>query len=64
MSHPQILPRMVVGGVDGIDDCFGGAGVVLAGLAGPEADFELGGIGEPVPLVGEEEVFYGGDGWE
>ena len=48
---------MVVGCVDGIDDSFGGAGVVLAGLASPEADLELGGVGEPIPLVGKEEVF-------
>ena len=51
---------MVVGGVEGIEDGFGGAGVILAGLARPEADLELGRIGEPIPLVGEEEVFYGG----
>ncbi len=42
---------MVVGCAEGIENGFGGAGVVLAGLTSPEADFELGWVGEPIPLV-------------
>jgi hypothetical protein len=37
-----------------VENGFGGAGVVLAGLTSPEADFEAGGVVEPFELVREE----------
>ena len=46
---------VVVRCAQAIKDGLGGAGEVLAGLARPEADLELGSIGEPVPLVREED---------
>jgi hypothetical protein len=44
---------------DRVEHGLGGAGVVLAGLASPKADFETGGIVEPVLLVLEEETMAG-----
>ena len=38
----------------GVGDGLGGGGEVLAGLTGPEGDFEAGGIGKPEALVLEE----------
>lgn len=37
-----------------IEDGFGGGGVVLAGLTGPEADFEASGVRCKSGLVGRE----------
>jgi hypothetical protein len=42
---------------EAVEGGFGGAGVVLAGLARPEADFEAAFVAEPAHLVVEEIAF-------
>jgi len=42
--------------LDAVKDGFGGAGVVLAGLTSPEADFETGVVFDPAHLILEEVV--------
>jgi len=43
--------------MEAIDNSFGGGGVVLAGLASPEADFEASGVRCKSGLVGQEVQF-------
>ena len=42
--------------LNAVKDGFGGAGVVLAGLASPETDFETGVVFDPAHLILEEVV--------